>query len=58
MSAEEVAKHIANAIIKRKAELILTPMGKLTVWLNKRFPRMMDKMTFNHMAKEDNAPVK
>lgn len=58
MTAEEVAMHIAKAIIKRKREIILTPMGKLTVTLNKLFPKWMDKMTYGHMAKEDNAPVK
>jgi short-subunit dehydrogenase len=58
MTAEVVAVHIANAIQKRKREIILTTMGKLTVLLNKLFPKMMDKMTFNHMAKEENAPVK
>jgi short-subunit dehydrogenase len=58
MTAEAVAVHIANAIEKRKREIILTGMGKLTVWLNKRFPKMMDKMTYGHMAKEENSPVK
>jgi len=58
MTAEEVARRIVNAIIKRKRQIILTPMGKLTVGLNKLFPKWMDKMTYNHMAKEDNAPVK
>jgi short-subunit dehydrogenase len=58
MTAEEVATHIATAIIKRKREIILTPMGKLTVTLNKLFPKWMDKMTYGHMAKEENAPVK
>jgi short-subunit dehydrogenase len=58
MSAETVAGIIANAIVKRKREVIMTTMGKLTVWLNKRFPKMMDNMTYNHMAKEDNAPIK
>ena len=58
MSAEEVARLSVKAIQKRKRELILTTMGKMTVWLNKRFPAMMDKMTYNHMAKEENAPIK
>lgn len=34
MSAEECARLIANAVVKRKRELIMTFMeGKLTVWL-------------------------
>lgn len=58
MTSEEVARRIANAIIKRKRQLILTPMGKATVLLNKFFPKWMDKMTYKTMAKEDNAPIK
>lgn len=58
MTAEEVASKIAKAVFKRKRSLILTSQGKLTVTLNKFFPAFMDKMTYNHMAKEDNAPIK
>lgn len=58
MSAEEVAKHIKKAIIKRKRSLILTKQGKMTVLLNKFFPEFMDKMVYNHMAKEPNSPFK
>ncbi len=56
MSAEEVAIHILKAIKKRKPELILTMQGKLTVWLNKFFPEWVDKMVYNHMAKEPDSP--
>ena len=58
MSAEEVATRIAQAIQKRKKQLILTSQGKLTVCLNKFFPSFMDKMVYNHMAKEPNSPFK
>lgn len=58
MSAEECAKHIYNATIRRKKILILTNQGKLTVLLNKLFPVWMDKLVYNSMAKEDNAPIK
>jgi short-subunit dehydrogenase len=58
MSAEEVARHIRKAIEKRKATLTLTSQGKLTVILNKFFPRMMDRMVYNHMAKEPDSPFK
>jgi dehydrogenase/reductase SDR family member 7B len=58
MTAEEVAKHIVTAIKKRKDRIILTTMGKLTVLLNKFFPKMMDKMVYNHMAKEPDSPIK
>lgn len=57
MSAEEVAKHIYEATIKRKRDLVLTTQGKLTVFLNKMFPSFMDKMVFNHFAKEKDSPL-
>jgi short-subunit dehydrogenase len=58
MPAETVAYKIANAIEKRKRSLILTTTGKMTVLLNKFFPAFMDKMVYNHMAKEPNSPFK
>jgi short-subunit dehydrogenase len=58
MQPEEVAAHIIKAIEKRKSSLILTTTGKLTVLLNKFFPKFMDKMVYNHMAKEPNSPIK
>ncbi|TAJ12690.1 SDR family oxidoreductase [Marinilabiliaceae bacterium JC017] len=59
MSAEEVAAHIAKAIIKRKRTLILTFVeGKLTVFLKKFFPALLEKLTYNHMAKEPDSPIK
>ena len=59
MSAEECARHIVRAIEKRKRSLILTfTEGKLTVFLGKFFPALLDKLTYNHMAKEPNSPFK
>lgn len=57
MSAEECATHIYKATLKRKKILILTTQGKLVVWLNKWFPSFADKMVYNAMAKEANAPI-
>jgi len=58
MTAEIVAGHILQAIEKRKNSLVLTSQGKLTVWLNKFFPSLVDKLVFNHMAKEVDSPLK
>lgn len=44
MSAEECAQHIVEAIEKRKRSLILTFNGKRTVFLNKFFPSLTDKL--------------
>ncbi len=58
MSAEEVAQHIKKAVKKRKRTLVLTGQGKLTVLLNKFFPKLVDKLVYNHMAKEPDSPFK
>lgn len=59
MSSEEVALKIVKAIDKRKAELILTFIeGKFSVFLKKFFPRLIEKLAYNHMAKEPNSPFK
>lgn len=57
MTAEKCAWHIANAVKKRKRELILTFVeGKLSVFLGKFWPGLLDKLTYNHMRKEPNSP--
>ncbi len=58
MPAEEVARRITCALIKRKDRLTLTTLGRMTVLLNKFFPKLMDKMVYNHMAKEPDSPFK
>jgi short-subunit dehydrogenase len=58
MPAETVARKIADAIEKRKRTLILTTQGKMTVLLNKFLPSFMDKMVYDHMAKEPDSPFK
>lgn len=59
MTAEECARQIVRAVEKRKRELILTlTEGKLTVFLGKFFPALLDKLTYNHMSKEPNSPLK
>lgn len=58
MSAEACANHIFIAVQKRKRTLILTTQGKLTVFLNKFFGGFMDKMVYNHFAKEPDSPLK
>ena len=57
MLPEVVAQKIYAAVIKRKRDLILTTNGKLTVWLDKFFPSMMDKVVYDHMAKEKDSPL-
>jgi len=58
MSSEEVATRIIKAIEKRKDRVVMTTQGKLVVMLNKFFPKLIDKMVYNHMAKEPDSPFK
>jgi short-subunit dehydrogenase len=58
MQPEAVAERIYSAVEKRKRDLVLSTEGKLTVWLDKFFPSFMDRMVFNHMAKEKDSPLK
>ena len=56
MSAERVAQIITKATLKRERDLILTPQGKLVVWLHKNFPSITDRIILNEMAKEPDSP--
>lgn len=56
MQPEEVADAIVGAVIKRKDRLTLTLNGKLTVFLNKFFPKWVDKLVYKHMSKEPDSP--
>ena len=59
MSAAECARHIIFAVKKRKRQLILTFVeGKLSVFLSKFFPALVDRLAFHHMAKEPDSPFK
>ncbi|MDF1672039.1 MAG: SDR family oxidoreductase [Vicingaceae bacterium] len=58
MTAEEVANHIVNGVVKRKRTLVLTTEGKLAVFLGKLFPKFVEKKVYAAMAKEPNSPIK
>ncbi|SDL05852.1 Short-chain dehydrogenase [Catalinimonas alkaloidigena] len=57
MTAEAVGDAILTAVQKRRRDLVLTTQGKMTVFMNKWFPGWMDKMVYNHMAKEKDSPL-
>ena len=57
MSAEECAGIILNGIEKRKRTIVMTGQGKLTVWINKLFPALADKMIFKHFLNEPDSPL-
>lgn len=58
MSAEECARRLTRAVYKRKSQVVLTPVGHITVWLNKFFPRLLDRLEYNYMKKEPDSPLK
>ncbi|MNU30212.1 putative oxidoreductase SadH [compost metagenome] len=58
MSSETCARIILDGIEKRKRTIVMTSQGKLTVLLSKLLPGFLDKMVFNHFAKEPNSPLK
>lgn len=51
MSAEECADHILRAVRKKKRTLVLTFTGKQTIFLNKFFPGLADKLTYKFFFK-------
>ena len=52
MTAEECAQHIIKAIAKRKRTLVLTFTGKETVFMNRFFPALTDKLTRKFFFKD------
>ena len=58
MSAEECASIIMGSIEKRKRTVVMTGQGKLTVWMNKLFPALADKLVYKHFLNEPESPMK
>jgi len=58
MSAEQCAGIIVEAISRRKRTIIMTLMGKLTVWVNRILPSYVDKKSYNHFLNEPNSPLR
>lgn len=52
MSSDECARHIIEAIEKRKRSLVLTFTGKKAVFMNKFFPAWTDKLINRFFIKE------
>jgi short-subunit dehydrogenase len=52
MSSEDCARHILRSIEKRKRTLVLTFTGKRTIFMNKFFPSLTDRMVRKFFFKE------
>lgn len=57
MSAETCAHKILIAIEKRKRTLTMSLQGKLTIWVNRLFPRLADKLVYKHFKNEPDSPL-
>ncbi len=58
MQPEEVARAIFRAIDKKKNSIFLTFEGKATLLLSKFFPKLLDRLVYNKVAKEKDSPFK
>ena len=43
---------MVRGVKKRKAQVVLTPLGKLTLVVAKLFPRLCERLTLKFIAKE------
>lgn len=57
MSSDEVAHRIAKGVYARKRILLMEFQGRATWIIKKFFPALLDKLFYNHMAKEENSPI-
>ncbi len=58
MTAEKVAEYMAKGLARHRREMVLTSFGKATVFVEKWFPRLVEKVSFSFMAKEPDSPFK
>lgn len=58
MTADEAAKRIIKAITRRKRTLLMDFDGKATRILKFFAPSLLDRLYYNHMAKEPDSPFK
>lgn len=58
MTAEEAAHRIVKGIAKGKRTVLMDFNGRATTQLKKIWPSFLDKMFYNHMAKEPDSPFK
>ena len=56
--ASDVALDILQAIRDRKDFMLTNKQGKIIYWVNKFFPRFLEKRIHKSIAKEPNSPIK
>ena len=55
---QEVALDILQAIRDRKDFMLTNKQGRLMFWMNKFFPKILDRQIFKVIAAEPNSPIK
>ena len=58
MTAEEVALRIVRGIARRKRTVLMEFDGRATTLIKKFAPSLLDRLFYNHMAKEPDSPFK
>ena len=58
MSAERVARILARGIMRKRAQMVLTPLGKATLFASRNLPRVTDRVEYRMMSNEPNSPLK
>lgn len=58
MTSEAVAEHIFRGVEKRKQRVVLTSQGKLSYYLSKWLPGLVDKLVVKAIEKEGELPDK
>ena len=58
MTSEEVARRVAKAIVKRKRLCLMDAEGRMTNFVKKFAPSLLDRIFYKVMAREPNSPLK
>jgi len=58
MSAEEVADHILQGVVRRRREVVLTTQGRLAFYLRKFFPAIVDRLVYRSLENEPDSPLR
>ncbi len=58
MTSEEAARRIIRGVARRKRTVLMDFNGRATTLIKKFAPAFLDRMFYNHMAKEPDSPFK
>ncbi len=58
MSAEKCVEYMAKGLYRRKSQMILSTLGKITVLGHNMFQDFADRVTYKYISRETNSPFK